>query len=214
MTEKGLQGILKSFSQPTVEDLCAQVGAGHITARAVVEAVYPRLKSNDKSDKIVPISRSQANKNHHDAVPITGLIPGMAMHYARCCHPLPGDRIVGIVTTGKGVTIHTIDCEKLAQYQEEPERWLDVAWDTNGAEQAHVARVNVTVVNSPGALGDLSTLIAKNGGNISNLKIVDRQIDFFDMLIDIEVKDVKHLADIIAAMRASTAVNTVDRARG
>ncbi len=214
MTEKGLQGVLKSFSQPTVEDLCAQVGAGHITARAVVETVYPRLKSNDKSDKIVPISRSQANKSHHDAVPITGLIPGMAMHYARCCHPLPGDRIVGIVTTGKGVTIHTIDCEKLAQYQEEPERWLDVAWDTNGAEQTHVARVNVTVVNSPGALGDLSTLIAKNGGNISNLKIVDRQIDFFDMLIDIEVKDVKHLADIIAAMRASTAVNTVDRARG
>jgi len=72
----------------------------------------------------------------------------------------------------------------------------------------------VTVVNSPGTLGDLSTLIAKNGGNITNLKIVDRQLDFFDMLIDIEVKDVKHLADIIAALRASTAVNTVERARG
>jgi guanosine-3',5'-bis(diphosphate) 3'-pyrophosphohydrolase len=214
MTEKGLNGILKSFSQPSVEDLCAQVGAGHITARAVVEAVYPRLKTNDKSDKIVPISRSQSNKTQGDGVPITGLIPGMAMHYAGCCHPLPGDRIVGIVTTGRGVTIHTIDCEKLAQYQEEPERWLDVAWDTNGSAQSHVARVNVTVVNSPGTLGDLSTLIAKNGGNISNLKIVDRQIDFFDMLIDIEVKDVKHLADIIAALRASTAVNTVERARG
>ena len=214
MTEKGLNGVIKTFSQPTVDDLCAQVGAGHITARAVVEAVYPRLKSTEKSDKIVPISRSQSNKGKSDGVPITGLIPGMAMHYAGCCHPLPGDRIVGIVTTGKGVTIHTIDCEKLAQYQEEPERWLDVAWDTNGADQNHVARVNVTVINSPGALGDLSTLIAKNGGNISNLKIVDRQIDFFDMLIDIEVKDVKHLADIIAALRASTAVNTVERARG
>jgi len=214
MTEKGLNGVLKSFNQPSVEDLCAQVGAGHITARAVVEAVYPRLKTNDKSDKIVSISRSQPNKGQGEGVPITGLIPGMAMHYAGCCHPLPGDRIVGIVTTGKGVTIHTIDCEKLAQYQEEPERWLDVAWDTNGAAQNHVARVNVTVVNSPGTLGDLSTLIAKNGGNISNLKIVDRQLDFFDMLIDIEVKDVKHLADIIAALRASTAVNTVERARG
>jgi GTP pyrophosphokinase len=214
MTEKGLNGVLKSFSQPSVEDLCAQVGAGHITARAVVESVYPRLKSNDNSDKIVSISRSQSNKTQSDGVPITGLIPGMAMHFAGCCHPLPGDRIVGIVTTGRGVTIHTIDCEKLAQFQEEPERWLDVAWDTSGAAQNHVARVNVTVVNSPGTLGDLSTLIAKNGGNISNLKIVDRQIDFFDMLIDIEVKDVKHLADIIAALRASTAVNTVERARG
>ncbi|MEX0694707.1 MAG: bifunctional (p)ppGpp synthetase/guanosine-3',5'-bis(diphosphate) 3'-pyrophosphohydrolase [Rhodospirillales bacterium] len=214
MTEKGLNGVLKSFSQPSVDDLCAQVGAGHITARAVVEAVYPRLKTVERTDKVVPISKSQISKLKGDGVSITGLIPGMAMHYAGCCHPLPGDRIVGIVTTGKGVTIHTIDCEKLTQYQEEPERWLDVAWDNNGSEQSHVARVNVTVVNSPGTLGDLSTVIAKNGGNISNLKIIDRQMDFFDMLIDIEVKNVKHLADIIAALRASTSVNTVDRARG
>lgn len=214
LTDKGLSGVLKTFSQLSIEDLCAQVGAGHITARAVVEAVYPRLKNPDKSDKIVPISKSQISNLKSDGVPITGLIPGMAMHFAGCCHPLPGDRIVGIVTTGKGVTIHTIDCEKLAQYQEEPERWLDVAWDSNGAAQSHVARVNVTVVNAPGTLGDLSTVIAKNGGNISNLKIVDRQVDFFDMLIDIEVKDVKHLADIIAALRASSAVNTIDRARG
>ena len=138
----------------------------------------------------------------------------MAMHFAGCCHPLPGDRIVGIVTTGRGVTIHTIDCEQLTQYQEEPERWLDVAWYGSGTEQSHVARVNVTVVNSPGTLGDLSTVIAKNGGNISNLKIIDRQMDFFDMLIDIEVKNVKHLSDIIAALRASTSVNTIERARG
>ena len=98
------------------------------------------------------------------------------------------------MTTGKGVTIHTIDCENLAQYQDEPERWLDVAWDSIGSShQSHVARVNVTVLNEPGTLGDLSTVIAKNGGNISNLKVMDRQTDFFVLLIDIEVKDVKTL---------------------
>ena len=59
-----------------------------------------------------------------------------------------------------------------------------------------------------------STIIAKNGGNISNLKIVSRSEDFFDMVIDIEVKDVRHLTDVIAALRASPAINTVDRARG
>lgn len=216
LTDKALSGILKTFSQPTVEDLCAQVGAGHITGRAVVEAVYPRLKITEDQDKVVPISNPKTRKDEQKGgVPITGLIPGMAMHFAGCCHPLPGDRIVGIVTTGKGVTIHTIDCEKLTQYQEEPERWLDVAWDSdNDSQQSHVARINVTVVNEPGTLGDLSTVIAKNGGNISNLKIVDRQTDFFVMMIDIEVKDVKHLSDVIAALRASTKVNTVDRARG
>lgn len=216
LSDKALSGVLKNFSQPSVEDLCAQVGAGHISSRAVLEAVYPRLKSAPDNDKIVSISKptNKKSNNKGHSIPITGLIPGMAMHYAGCCHPLPGDRIVGIVTTGVGVTIHTIDCEKLANFQDEPERWLDVAWDSDGAPQKHVARVNVTVANTPGALGDLSTLIAKNGGNISNLKIADRQIDFFDMMIDVEVTDVKHLADIIAALRASTNVNTVERARG
>ena len=78
----------------------------------------------------------------------------------------------------------------------------------------HVGRVHVTVANAPGSLGDLSTMIAKNDGNISNLKIINRSTDFFDMLIDVEVRDVKHLTDIIAALRASPAVNSVERAKG
>ena len=78
----------------------------------------------------------------------------MALHFAGCCHPLPGDRIVGVVTTGKGVTIHTIDCETLEEFADQPERWIDVAWDTDdGEETTHVGRVQVTVLNEPGSLG-------------------------------------------------------------
>jgi GTP pyrophosphokinase len=139
----------------------------------------------------------------------------MAMHFASCCHPLPGDRIVGIVTTGKGVTIHTIDCDTLEDFVDASERWLDVSWDlAKGTPDIHVGRVHLTVLNVPGSLGDLSTVIARNEGNISNLKIVDRSTQFFDMLIDIEVRDVKHLTDIIAALRADPAINSVERARG
>jgi guanosine-3',5'-bis(diphosphate) 3'-pyrophosphohydrolase len=215
MTDKGLSGVLKNFSQPTVQDLYAQVGAGHITGRAVLEAVYPGIKTaENQSEKVVQLTKPKPNAERGGGVPIKGLIPGMAMHFAGCCHPLPGDRIVGIVTTGKGVTIHTIDCEQLASFHDEPERWIDVSWDAGGTGGAHVGRVNVTVANSPGALGDLSMVIARNGGNISNLKITSRQTDFFDMLIDIEVRDVKHLTDVIAALRASSAVNTINRARG
>jgi GTP pyrophosphokinase len=145
-------------------------------------------------------------------VPITGLIPGMAVHYAGCCHPLPGDRIVGIITTGKGVTIHTIDCETLESFSSQPERWLDVGWDKGAS--GLVARISVIVGNEPGALGDLSSIIGKNDGNISNLKITSRDQDFFEMVIDIEVRDVKHLTDIIAALRATPVINSVARARG
>jgi guanosine-3',5'-bis(diphosphate) 3'-pyrophosphohydrolase len=147
-------------------------------------------------------------------VPIRGLIPGMALHFAGCCHPLPGDRIVGIVTTGKGVTIHTIDCETLENFTDTPERWLDVAWSSGEAEQVHVGRINVTIANEPGNLGSLTTVIGKQGGNISNLKITNRSADFFEIMIDIQVADVKHLTTIIAALRATPVINSVERARG
>ena len=138
----------------------------------------------------------------------------MAVHYAGCCHPLPGDRIVGIVTTGKGVTIHTIDCETLESFTDTPERWIDVGWDSGGDAVEHVGRISVIIANEAGSLGTLSTVIGKNGGNITNLKITSRNTDFFEMLIDIDVKDVKHLTNIIAALRATPVINSVDRARG
>lgn len=222
LTEKGLNAALKKLTLATVDDLYVAVGMGNQSGREVLEAVYPRAKRKNKDgdDIVVPLAEARSRKRGKDkgeggGVPIQGLIPGMAMHFAGCCHPLPGDRIVGIVTTGRGVTVHTIDCDTLEGYGDEPERWLDLAWDRGEAQHdLHVGRVHVTVANAPGSLGDLSTMIAKNDGNISNLKIINRSTDFFDMLIDVEVRDVKHLTDIIAALRASPAVNSVERAKG
>ncbi len=222
LADKALDGVLAVFQQPTVADLCAQVGSGHLTARTLAEAVYPGLKSNPNTDKTA-VSLAQAQKRqpngpaglHPDAVSIKGLIPGMAMHLAGCCHPLPGDRIVGIVTTGRGVTVHTIDCETLESAAEKPDRWIDLSWDLRDSpSDMHVGRITLSVLNTPGSLGDLSTVIAKNNGNISNLKITHRSMDFFDMLIDVEVRNVKHLTDIIAALRATPSINSVERARG
>ncbi len=222
-TNKALKNVLKVFKQPKVKDLCAEVGAGRLTGRDVVEAVFPGTRNSRKKDdgKVVPLSKARGRlakgrgAGSKGGVSIKGLIPGMAMHFASCCHPLPGDRIVGIVTTGKGVTIHTIDCETLEDFVDASERWIDVSWDlAKGTPDIHVGRVQLTVLNVPGSLGDLSTVIARNEGNISNLKITDRSTQFFDMLIDIEVRDVKHLTDIIAALRADPAINSVERARG
>ena len=156
----------------------------------------------------------QIRTSHGPAMPIRGLIPGMAMHFAGCCHPLPGDRIVGIVTTGKGVTIHTVDCETLESFTNMPERWLDVAWDAAEDGLSHVGRISVMVGNAPGSLGSLTTIIGKNNGNITNLKITNRSADFFEILVDIEVRDVKHLSNVIAALRSAPVINSVERARG
>src|SRR5579883_2879248 len=212
-TEKSLEAVLKQFDCPTVEDLYLAVGEGVRTGREVVHAIFPQ-KAEGKAGKVVPL-RARKSKSQENAVPIRGLIPGMALHFAGCCHPLPGDRIVGIVTTGKGVTVHTIDCETLESFANAPERWLDVAWKESGdAEHVHVGRINVTIGNEPGSLGSLTTVIGKNGGNISNLKITNRSLDFFEILVDIEVEDLRPLTNIIAALRATPVINSVERARG
>jgi GTP diphosphokinase / guanosine-3',5'-bis(diphosphate) 3'-diphosphatase len=216
LTEKALEGALKKLKAATVDDLYAAVGEGLQTAREVIGAVFPGSKA-PRSDKVVPIAphRGRQRKAKELAVPITGLIPGMALHFAGCCHPLPGDRIVGIVTTGKGVTLHTIDCETLEGFADQPERWLDVAWGPDSDEAAnHVGRIQVVIANEPGSLGTLSTVIGKSEGNISNLRITSRSVDFFELLIDVEVKDVRHLTNIIAALRAMPVINSVERARG
>ncbi len=216
LTRKAIKGVLKKLDFDDEVDLYAGVGEGQITGREVLEAVYPGAKGRDGQKNVVSIdeARPKSRKKSH-AIPIKGLIPGMAVHFAGCCHALPGDRIVGIVTTGKGVTIHTIDCETLESFHETPERWIDVAWERDGTEEyRQTARIHTILSNTPGSLGTLSTVIGRDGGNISNLKVTNRSADFFELLVDIEVEDVKQLTNIIAALRASSVIHAVERQRG
>jgi GTP pyrophosphokinase len=222
VTEKALEAVAKQFKQHSAEDLYAAIGSGVQSAREVFHALFPSHRPSPPSGKddnnVVPIGRGRQQRQgkvKSQPVPIRGLIPGMAVHYARCCHPIPGDRIVGIITTGKGVTIHTIDCETLESFSNTPERWLDVAWDVGAeAKDDHTGRIHTVLANEAGSLGTLSTVIGKNGGNITNLRITSRSTDFFEILIDINVNDVKHLSNIIAALRATPVITAVERARG
>jgi guanosine-3',5'-bis(diphosphate) 3'-pyrophosphohydrolase len=219
-SDKALEGVLKIFRAAAVDDLVANVGAGLLGSREVFNAVFPGHRAAaaiERSDKVVPITRPARKLpagGTGNAVAIRGLIPNLAVHYARCCHPIPGDRIVGIVTTGKGVTIHTIDCDTLESFHNAPERWIDVSWDSVAESmEGFVGRIRVTVNNQPGSLGTLTTVVGKSGGNITNLKILSRSADFFEIVIDIEVRDVKHLTNIIAGLRAMSVISAVDRVR-
>ncbi len=215
LTEKGLEGVLKRCKVDQVSDLYVAVARGDFTAREILHAVFPSSKPEGKENKVVPIGRARTKQGKRDsAVPIKGLIPGMAVHFAHCCHPLPGERIVGIVTTGKGVTVHTIDCETLANFQDSPERWVDLAWNVDESSDPYTGRLHIVVANEPGSLGSVSTVIGKSRANISNLKVTNRSVDFFEMLLDIEVDDVKHLTNVMAALRATPVISSVERARG
>lgn len=218
--EKPFEAIFKNYQAATLEDLFANIGASLISSRDVFYAAYPDAKAK-QPEKTMPEIEVAAKKmkdrvaTQSSPLTLKGLIPGMAMHFARCCHPLPGDEIVGIVSTGRGVTIHTKDCETLDSFRDMPERWIDVEWgEGHGKENAGlVGRLTIVVTNQPNSLGALTTIIGKGNANILNLKIINRSLDFFDILVDVEVKDTKHLMNVIAALRSNSAIISVDRAK-
>ena len=221
--EDPAQKVLDRFNAETADELSAMIGNGEARISDVVEMLVPEqmLRDSDagrasESDaSVVGFPDLQRGDRQSSAIAIRGLTPGMAVHYANCCHPLPGDKIVGILTPGKGVTIHTQDCETLESFADTPERWMEVAWDLGPIQpESLVGRINLVVTNERGALGTLTTVIAQNHGNIHNLKFTSRSADFYEMVLDIEVESTKHLNDIIAALRATPEISSVDRAQG
>ncbi len=212
LSEKMLDPALAVFKKKEVEDLYAEVGEGIINRNQVYDAVFHTRKSADAGVKD-PFAAVAVKKKARKSVPmpIRGLVPGMAIHYAGCCHPIPGDKIVGIVATGKGITIHTMDCDTLENFSDSPEKWIDVAWDAQGQDETFIGRLRVSLSHEAAALATVANVIAKDLGNISNLKITNRSTDFFDILIDVEVKNARHLQNIISSLRAKDVVQAVER---
>lgn len=208
ISEKILQQAAKRLGHSSVDDLYAAVGEGLHTVGEVIEIVYPEQK---RSVSLQVPEQVKEKLSSGIAISIKGLIEGMAVHYAGCCHPLPGDKITGIVTTGKGVTIHTHDCEVLSIFSDS-ERIIELAWEDDVTLQnRHAGRLKITFLNQPGSLASMSTTIAKQGADIANIKVANRTVDFWDVLIDIEVKDVEHLKSVIASLRALSIINSVER---
>jgi GTP pyrophosphokinase len=223
-SEKVLETALKPLKQATLDDLYVAVGMGNIGPRDVVHAAYPELRQAPRAPRMMPNlplrPASRQSGRQDGRMPITGLVPGMAIHYAGCCHPVPGDKITGIVTTGKGVTIHTRDCQTLETFAATPERFIDVGWEAAGLQDGRagrepfIGRISVIAGNEPGALASLTNAVAKQEGSVSNLKIVNRQQDFIEILVDADVRDLAHLSKVIAGLRGAAGIKSVERARG
>jgi GTP pyrophosphokinase len=226
-SEKVLEPTAKLLKQPTLDDLYVAVATGILGPKEVVNAAYPELREA-RAPRMLPgfmgasaagslTARSPRNSapKLDFGMPLTGLVSGMDVHYAGCCHPLPGDKIVGIVATGKGVTVHTKECATLENFAATPERFIDVDWDLGNIKPSttFTGRISVIANNSPSALATLANAIAKQDGAIANLKIVHRQQDFFEALVDVEVRDLRHLAQVIAGLRGAAGIAQVERAK-
>jgi len=210
-SESDLEPAVPLLKCNSVEDLYALIGEGIKTTNELIRILYPE-RPQAKSEGLDLDFIKSRKKTSEDALAISGLIPGMAVHYAKCCHPVPGDQIVGIVVTGKGVTIHTTDCKNLARFKSMPDRWIDVAWNTKKTlNNNHVARIELVVTHQPGTIAAITGAIARHEANIINIKINERTSDFYEFMIDLDVKDAEQLNDIMASLRMLSRVIEVER---
>jgi GTP diphosphokinase / guanosine-3',5'-bis(diphosphate) 3'-diphosphatase len=128
---------------------------------------------------------------------------------------VPGDRIVGIMTPGEGITIFPIQSPTLKTFDDQPERWLDVRWEIDEDNpERFPTQIIVNVINEPGSLARIAQIIGENDANIDNIKMTRRSHDFHEMLIDLEVWDLKHLNAIISLLKNTKVVASVSRVNG
>ena len=124
-SESAINKILKNFNCKKNDDIYELVGSGSITAANVLKIIFPELK--------ITYSKNKKKSTSSSSIKLKGLTEGMSYHLAGCCSPIVGDNIVGIVTAGIGVSVHTVDCEILSSYSDSPERWLDISWEKNNS---------------------------------------------------------------------------------
>jgi GTP diphosphokinase / guanosine-3',5'-bis(diphosphate) 3'-diphosphatase len=214
-----LKGALPRLARNSIDDVMAAVGRGEMKASNVARAMYPDYKEERGArygaKKGLTLKSPSDPHRSPSAIPIRGINSDLPVKFAPNGGAVPGDRIVGIVTPGEGITIYPIQSPALKDFEEEPERWLDVRWDVDDTTpQRFPARILVHSVNEPGSLAQVATVIAEHDGNIDNISMHRRSPDFTELTIDLEVYDLKHLSAIIAQLRAKSVVARVERVNG
>jgi len=211
-SESSLTDALKRLSMETVDELYEALGRGQLSIQAFMKAVFPGRESTKAINEYASRDLIE-DRTAKLYVKGDGLTPGVSLHLADCCSPIPGDRIVGFQNEGRGVMIHTIDCDVLANLEDQQDNWLDLGWRRAAEQTASIGRITATVEHVPGALADVTKIIGEAGGNLTNIKTLKRSPTFFDMIFDVEVTDNRHLSQIVAALRASAYVVAAKRAR-
>ena len=212
--EDRLGDALKRLEIKDAAGLYEALGRGRISSAELLEAVYPgyREKRGRRPQDRELIADDKGGLYVHGR----GLTPGVSLHFAKCCSPIPGDRIVGVMRPGSGVEVHVIDCERLAALDDEEmlEQWIDLRWAPEAqADAVSVGRIEATVRNEPGVLAEIAGAVGEAGGNITDVRTTERTKDFFSMSFGLEVFDARHLSNIVAALKTSDRVVSVQRAR-
>ncbi|WP_226663313.1 RelA/SpoT family protein [Alteriqipengyuania lutimaris] len=198
--KKALREALKRLGMEEEEDLMYAIGAAQITDHEVMEALVPGSTADFEDDP-------DWGRHKKQALSIRGLKPGNAYTLAQCCHPVPGDRIVGLRRKGESVEVHNIQCLSLASGIDND--WLDLDWGNRSG--LATGRLSVTLYDRRGTIAEMANIVARNNADVRSLDKVRIEDPFATYEIDIEVQDLAHLTRILSALRASDAVAQADR---
>jgi GTP diphosphokinase / guanosine-3',5'-bis(diphosphate) 3'-diphosphatase len=219
-TDEKLKGALPRLARASIDDVMAAVGRSEMKASDVARAMYPdyreeRVGAAPPLRKVKGTPPAAAGVRHSAPIPIRGINSDLPVRFAPNGGAVPGDRIVGIVTPGEGITIYPIQSPALKEFEDMPQRWLDVRWDIDPeTQQRFPARLFIQQVNEPGSLAQLATVIAEHDGNIDHIHMSRKSPDFTEITVDLEVYDLKHLNGIISQLRAKAIVAQVERVNG
>ncbi len=212
--DKQVSAAIARVGHKNVDDALAAIGRGELSAVDMLKAMGHTIDDT----KLKELRRkSPSKKTDPDlSVPVRGVARTTALKIAPETGAVPGERIVGILMPGEGITIYPIFAKALEQFDNQPERWVDLAWDTGAEEQRFPARLTVTILNEVGSLAQMTQAISDLGGNIDALMMVAREgaRDFYDVDITLEVHDLKHLNEIMTALRGKPSVSDVSRKTG
>ncbi|MBB5987378.1 GTP pyrophosphokinase [Sphingobium sp. B1D3A] len=197
--DKAEKAAVKRLKLEDKAALMIAIATNRVSDDQVLNALVPG------SVEETPAGRKSKQQAH--AVSIIGLTPGIAFTLSECCHPVPGDRIVGLRRPGEPIEVHTIDCLALETGQDAD--WVDLSWDSQA--KGGTARLSVIVKNQPGALAAVANIFGANRANILNLQLINREGPFHTDLIDLEVEDASHVARIISALHAIEPVVQAER---
>ncbi len=212
-SERNVKTILEKFKIKDIDDLFKAIGNGQISPVKIISSMFPEKKLLNKNDKIILLNKIREKKELTNLpLNLKGLTPGMSIHFANCCNPIPGDRAVAFIVEDKGLIVHLNMCEELKKEKASKSKIMEVSWEKLFYKKKEfAAKISVLIKNKIGALGVLSSIIAKSLSNIRNLKITERNNDFFRIYIDIDVKNKNHLSKVIVSLRTSDFVESVSR---
>jgi GTP pyrophosphokinase len=219
LTDKLIKPLAEKYKWDEVDEVYKAISQGRVSTKSVIEFLFPEeVKPATEEETIEQLETELSNRKgqkSNSKTGIEGLVDGLVVNISKCCNPIPGERIVGIITSGKGIAIHSRMCKNLTQYENDPERWLDVSWSSQrDDEQVYRTKLRMLLLNNKGVLSDLTNTIFNADVNIVDFNVETQNEDYYGVSCEVELKDIEHFGYLMSKLRSINAVAKIERVQG